>query len=233
MKQRLSALSDSLSSMTGQIPSYDLEKYTARLCLLLKKASNQEPKKRFQFKRKPVIGEPRPSFAGDVLDKDKGSPPDSTQITDGQTLTLDPSKGLYRDLRRCTLKYSLQEQEASTSLIESSALSLRSLTDCTIDFHGCPFKQGSIHIENATNSTILIRLQTDCNIQVRLYGLVACKIYIVREDPEPQTIILENCSKCQFHSKMKNLVDIQDFSNIGKCLSQDQDYLDFGTFDTT
>ncbi|SCU93052.1 LANO_0E02894g1_1 [Lachancea nothofagi CBS 11611] len=230
VKKEIDALFSSLRLVADQLPAYDVEKYNARLEKLLKKVTDEgqaTKKRKFQFKGKPKVDTPATNATpGDVELVDPKS-----KLT-RQNIRYDQKIGNYQNLEDSSLSYENENEGLSENIIQSSSLHVRSLLRSVINFNGTPFNHGSIHIENAQDSVILLKLQAHSNIQVRLFGLHNCKVYIVRAGTEPQTIILENCSECQFHSDMKNTTTIQDFSNIGKLIEESEPSFSYVSFST-
>ncbi|CUS23130.1 LAQU0S08e02784g1_1 [Lachancea quebecensis] len=236
LKKDISLFSAALNSGSEQLPPYALEKFAKQLQALLKglEAINRNSSvTRFKFKRKPTTLVPIGTASVGATPSNVVKPSTSLEPVQDQNIVVTHAAASYENLVRCTITCNAQNRQCATEFAESgsSALHLRSLNSCIVNLYGVPFDRGSIHIENAVDSLVLIRIQKEANIQVRLFGLKSCKLYIVHESMRRQAVVLENCENCCFHISMKEGIDIQDFSNISKCLTDEARHLRFEGFD--
>ncbi|KAM3159563.1 Tubulin-folding cofactor C [Lachancea thermotolerans] len=237
LKEDISLFSSALNASSDQLPPYALEKFAKRLQALLKDLEARNRKgsvTRFKFRRKPTV----PPTIGTTPTKtplsNRAKPSDSSGPTRDQTLVVTHAAASYENLVHCNISYNARDRQNDLNSLQSgsSALSLRSLDSCIVKLLGVPFNRGSVYIENAIDSLVLIKIQSGADIQVRLFGLRNCKLYIIQEGMRRQAVILENCQDCCFHTAMKEGADIQDFSNISKCLTDGGEHFHFEAFDT-
>ncbi|SCU91895.1 LADA_0F12838g1_1 [Lachancea dasiensis] len=234
LKKEINNLLLELRSVSHLIPMYDLEKLRVKLDHLLQKASeNTAPQPRkFKFKSKPLSDRSTPRHSPDSVSTTASATelPTST----GKTLVCDGKQTLYQGLRDTSLTYDIRNDLSGEMNGNSSSLHLRDLNKSVVNFKGLHFDHGSVYVENARDCVIAFQLQASSDVQIRLFKLYNCKVYITRlGSTVPQTIILEECRDCQFHTDMQTAaVAVQDFSSIGKLGEEYQKSYHFVPFET-
>ncbi|AET37899.1 GTPase-activating protein CIN2 Ecym_2147 [Eremothecium cymbalariae DBVPG len=235
IREDITRLSWEVKEVADQLSSYDKEKYTGRIDLLLKgakslqaKVNTERTRKRFQFRRKPKntdklldYGSKNVETPGETALASSntcytGNAPllsdQNATITNNVCIILDGKTSHYTNFRNCRL---LANED--TPFMSSFALTMQHFEFSVIHFDPIPFQQGSIFVENCTNCTIFLNCTVGSNIQIRLHALTACRLYVnhANDHGQRQNVILEQCKACVFDQSVKDSLTIQDFSNLG------------------
>lgn len=246
LKSEIIALSNDLTSISGNLPSYGIKMYTATIDNLLKRVNSEElqsqvsqmPVKSFKFKQKPRLLN-KMNALDQVRIEDNLK--DDSPIIMNKEFTLERGKSFFQNLKHCTISDGLvHENSGKGTSLASGTLHVRKIDSCLINVSRLPFSQGSIFLEDCKNSIIIMKLnyQADFsasnNIQVRLTKLVNCSLCILKEGEDRQVIVMEQCSNCTFHECTRKHIHIQDFSdlNLGAAhVSSNYQFNSFELFD--
>lgn len=235
LKAEILYMSQMVGGISDSLPNYDLQRYSSAIDQLLKKVntkanavSTKQGQKRFQFKKKPEI---RSKNAQDTNLQQTALPVADTQYICGQDFELDGSRNIFENLRDCTIS-----SKVSTPNLPSSSLQLRNLHSCVVSLDKLPFRHGSIFVENCEACVLILVLDQQDDVQIRLHSLSNCRLYIKLNghSDQKQDVVIENCKGCIFHEDTVEKLLIQDFSHLQLQNSADSQSYNpgrFGIFD--
>ncbi|SCU99069.1 LAFA_0G21814g1_1 [Lachancea sp. 'fantastica'] len=229
LKKEVLEIFELLRSVSDSISAYDLERYNSRLTRLLKRITtdaSSSTTRKFQFKSRP---QPKDQVKDDNKAQNMQHMSNAAVVSPkcvGKALEFETGAE-YENLENCSLTF----ENEKLSDCNSSAIHIKSCHNSVINFKGLPFLHGSIYIEDAGSCVIVFRLPELSHIQIRLHGLESCDIYVAREDSQLQSVVLENCKDLRFHSNLRDITKIQDFSSVGKTSAPEQPNYRYKDFD--
>ncbi|CCF58708.1 hypothetical protein KAFR_0F01120 [Kazachstania africana CBS 2517] len=148
------------------------------------------------------------------------------KIVDQDLLITNPIQ-TFENLSNCTVT---RGKEIASS--QNGQLAFKGLHKSVVVVSPLPFVNGSVFITDCTESVIIINLPPASTIQIRLHNLGNCKLSIVKqEDMEPQTVVVENLTKCTFDEVSRNKLTIRNFSQLGSGQVESEAYR-FATIET-
>lgn len=201
-----------LIDISPGLSSHEKEKYGIDITNLVQQIADKERLKEqvkpkiFQFKGKERTSDDTRTPAGDVpvIEEEMLH----NEITTGADIVLREPNCSFLDLSRC--KVSSGPNPAPPT--KAGSLTFHRIADTVINLQELPFQTGSIFISECQDSVVVFNVPTDGHLQVRLHNLRNCKLLISSQ--HPQTVIMEGCEKCCFHSSTQPNIVIRDFSNI-------------------
>lgn len=134
----------------------------------------------------------------------------SIKSIQGEMIKFDIASKTYSNLLDCHLV-----SEYTEVCLESSTLLFQNIQNSKIVIPLIPFKRGSVLMDYCKDSTIVLICPKYSNIQVRLHAMSNCQLYICKNSKDQrQHLIIEDCERCVFHESTRNLIEINDFTNL-------------------
>lgn len=264
LKGKLLNLKTDLQDLAPDLTSHDLEIHSKRVDRLLKQLDDKKSlalnagDKVLQFTKPPNIKvnldqiKTRLSVdkgtTGSLLPFSIGKAGNGSTVSNEDLLISEDSNGVFENLSQCTVVTSPDLGNAPKSdTRKSGALTFKNLDKCVVLLATLPFKSGSLFFTDISDSVIVICIPRNYEMQIRLHNLTNCSISIqyANYSVDKQTVVVENLSRCIFHTSSMSQISIQNFNDVlGSETStdtqnpapgspQDSDFqFKFGYFDT-
>ena len=236
LKEKLLNLRTDLQDLAPDLTSHDLEIHSKRINSLLKQLEDKKNlalnagDKVLQFTKTPNIkvnlDQLKARLAAEKGDADSfppfsigktGSGSTANTLSNEDLLVSENSSGVFENLSQCTV---VTPPDSGTELESdahgSGALTFKKLDKCVVSLTTLPFRSGSLFFTDISDSVIVICIPTNYEIQIRLHNLTNCSISIqyANYSVDKQTVVVENLSRCIFHTSSKSQITIQNFNDV-------------------
>ncbi|EDO17375.1 hypothetical protein Kpol_1060p31 [Vanderwaltozyma polyspora DSM 70294] len=234
LKEKVISLRKELDDSSSDIPKYDAERYSNDIDKLLKKINcalrlESNGARKIDFRNKLSLSKMKNErkIVKPTLSPQE-EPVKNEDFSVGQDILLNGSSNFVNNLLNCAAFI-----EDNSDVIEYGALSFQNIKNSIINLNPISFMNGSVIFKNCNDSVIIIKLPSANSIQVRLHSLNSCRLYFnlpENNSQAPQNVVIENCDDCIIHTDSKDLINVQNFSNLGFHTEKDSSYT-FGDFD--